>query len=50
MLGDNRDNSQDSRFWNFVPDEYLIGRAFMIWFNWDWGHGRDWERVGTFIE
>ncbi|HBC68896.1 MAG: signal peptidase I [Duodenibacillus sp.] len=33
MLGDNRDNSEDSRYWGVVPDEYLVGRAFFIWLN-----------------
>lgn len=49
-IGDNRDNSHDSRFWGFVPDRLLIGRAFVIWFNWDWGHGIDFARIGDGID
>jgi signal peptidase I len=44
MMGDNRDGSNDSRYWGFVPDANIVGRAFLIWMNFD-----ELKRIGTII-
>jgi signal peptidase I len=51
MMGDNRDDSADSRFWGFVPDSYLRGKAFLVWMSWN---GKKdsvrWSKIGSLIK
>jgi len=47
-MGDNRDNSNDSRVWGPVPEENLVGKAFFVWMSWD--RGIVWERIGNTIK
>jgi len=52
VMGDNRDHSNDSRIWGFVPEENLVGKARWIWMHWDWrkgGTGLDFSRIGQTI-
>ena len=47
LMGDNRHNSLDSRYWGFVPEDHVVGKASMIWFSWE--KGPRWKRFFNVI-
>lgn len=48
MMGDNRHNSLDSRYWGFVPEDHVVGKASLIWFSWE--NGPRWKRLFNSIK
>ncbi|MGE5521676.1 MAG: S26 family signal peptidase, partial [Candidatus Dadabacteria bacterium] len=48
MMGDNRQGSQDSRYWGFVPEDRVVGKAWLIWFSWD--QGPRWSRLFKIVK
>jgi signal peptidase I len=48
MMGDNRHNSLDSRYWGFVPEDHVVGKASLIWFSWE--GGPRWKRLFNSIK
>ena len=48
LMGDNRHNSLDSRYWGFVPEDHVVGKASLIWFSWD--KGPRWKRIFSAIK
>ena len=55
LMGDNRHNSLDSRFWGFVPEDHIVGKASFIWLSLDQDLGITegkirWDRMFTWIE
>jgi signal peptidase I len=50
LMGDNRDNSNDSRFWGFVPRGHLHGTVVFVWFSFSPEQGVRWDRVGNYVK
>jgi signal peptidase I len=53
MMGDNRHNSLDSRYWGFVPEDHIVGTPSVVWFSTDkykkFPSGIRWKRIFKFV-